>query len=193
MKKVLLCMCLAWMAGTAFADHLKLWYSHPAKNWTEALPIGNSRMGAMVYGGTGREELQLNEETFWSGSPYDNNNANARYVLPVVRQLIFEGKNSEAQRLVDANFFTGRNGMCFLPMGSLYVDFKGHERATDFYRDLDLCTATTTTRYKVDGVDYRRTVFASFADSVITMHIEAGKGGELNFKVSYGTPLRHEV
>ncbi len=193
MKKVLLCMCLAWMAGTAFADHLKLWYSHPAKNWTEALPIGNSRMGAMVYGGTGREELQLNEETFWSGSPYDNNNPNARYVLPVIRRLIFEGKNAEAQRLVDANFFSGKHGMCYLPMGSLFLEFKGHEEATDFYRDLDLRTATTTTRYKVHGVDFSRTVFASFADSVIIMHMQAKKGGKLNFKVSYSAPLSHQV
>ena len=78
---------------------LKLWYSQPAQNWSEALPIGNSRLGAMVYGGIEREELQLNEETFWAGSPYNNNNPNAIHVLPVVRKLIFEGRNKEAQRL----------------------------------------------------------------------------------------------
>ena len=80
------------IVGTVTAHDLKLWYSQPARNWTEALPIGNSRLGVMVYGGTVREELQLNEETFWAGSPYDNNNPNARYVLPVIRRLIFEGK-----------------------------------------------------------------------------------------------------
>lgn len=186
-------MCVIWMWLSASAGDLKLWYSRPAGNWTEALPVGNSRLGAMVYGGTGREELQLNEETFWAGSPYDNNNPNARYVLPVIRQLIFEGKNREAQSLVDANFFSGKHGMSYLPMGSLFLDFEGHDRATDFYRDLDLSTATATTRYKVDGVDYARTVFASFADSVIIVRMEAGKGGELDFKVSFDAPLEHSV
>lgn len=186
-------MCVIWMWLSASANDLKLWYSRPAGNWTEALPVGNSRLGAMVYGGTGREELQLNEETFWAGSPYDNNNPNARYVLPVIRQLIFEGKNREAQSLVDANFFSGKHGMSYLPMGSLFLDFEGHDRATDFYRDLDLSTATATTRYKVDGVDYARTVFASFADSVIIVRLEAGKGGELDFKVSFDAPVEHSV
>ena len=186
-------MCVIWLGLSASASDLKLWYSRPAGNWTEALPVGNSRLGAMVYGGTGREELQLNEETFWAGSPYDNNNPNARYVLPVIRQLIFEGKNREAQSLVDANFFSGKHGMSYLPVGSLFLDFEGHDRATDFYRDLDLSTATATTRYKVDGVDYARTVFASFADSVIIVRLEAGKGGELDFKVSFDAPLEHSV
>lgn len=186
-------MCVIWLGLSASAGDLKLWYSRPAGNWTEALPVGNSRLGAMVYGGTGREELQLNEETFWAGSPYDNNNPNARYVLPVIRQLIFEGKNREAQSLVDANFFSGKHGMSYLPVGSLFLDFEGHDRATDFYRDLDLSTATATTRYKVDGVDYARTVFASFADSVIIVRLEAGKGGELDFKVSFDAPLEHSV
>lgn len=193
MKRVIFSMCVIWLGLSASAGDLKLWYSRPAGNWTEALPVGNSRLGAMVYGGTGREELQLNEETFWAGSPYDNNNSNARYVLPVIRQLIFEGKNREAQSLVDANFFSGKHGMSYLPVGSLFLDFEGHDRATDFYRDLDLSTATATTRYKVDGVDYARTVFASFADSVIIVRLEAGKGGELDFKVSFDAPLEHSV
>ena len=193
MKKIILCVCMIGMGLSAFADDLKLWYSRPADNWTEALPIGNSRLGAMVYGGMEREELQLNEETFWAGSPYANNNPNARYVLPVIRRLIFEGKNREAQSLVDANFFSGKHGMCYLPMGSLFLDFEGHDRATDFYRDLDLSDATATTRYKIDGVDYIRTVFASFADSVIIMRMDAGKGGKLNFKVRYDAPVEHRV
>lgn len=193
MKKITLCIGLALMGISAFADDLKLWYSRPADNWTEALPVGNSRLGAMVYGGAKCEELQLNEETFWAGSPYNNNNPNAKYVLPVVRQLIFEGKNREAQNLVDANFFSGKHGMCYLPMGSVFLDFDGHERATNFYRDLDLRNATATTRYNVDGVNYVRTVFASLADSVIIMHIQADKAGQLNFKVRYDAPLEHTV
>ena len=117
---------------------LKLWYSQPAQNWSEALPIGNSRLGAMVYGGIEREELQLNEETFWAGSPYNNNNPNAVHVLPVVRKLIFEGRNKEAQRLIDANFLTQQHGMSYLTLGSLYLEFPEHQNGSGFYRDLNL-------------------------------------------------------
>ena len=152
-------------------QNLKLWYSQPAQNWSEALPIGNSRLGAMVYGGTEREELQLNEETFWAGSPYNNNNPNAVHVLPIVRKLIFEGKNKEAQRLIDANFLTRQHGMSYLTLGNLYLEFPGHKDATGFYRDLNLENATTTTRYQVNGINYTRTTFASFTDNVIIMHL----------------------
>ena len=104
---------------------LKLWYGKPAKDWTEALPVGNSKLGAMVYGGTGREELQLNEETFWAGGPYDNNNPNALYVLPVVRNLIFQGKTREAQRLVDANFFCTQGWHELFDDGKPFSGFPG--------------------------------------------------------------------
>lgn len=193
MKKNLLVVLLLLCSSVAWAGELKLWYSKPAKDWTEALPVGNSRLGAMVYGGTGREELQLNEETFWAGAPYDNNNTNALYVLPVVRNLIFQGKTWEAQRLVDANFLAHKDGMSYLTMGSLFLDFPGHEEATDFYRDLNIEDATATTRYKVDGVTYIRRVFASFTDSVIVVRLQADKAGALAFTVGYDAPLKHEV
>ena len=93
MNRNTLIFLLLLISNISFGQDLKLWYSQPARNWSEALPIGNSRLGAMVYGGTEREELQLNEETFWAGGPYSNNNSNAKYVLPVVRNLIFDGKN----------------------------------------------------------------------------------------------------
>ena len=174
-------------------QNLKLWYSQPAQNWSEALPIGNSRLGAMVYGGTEREELQLNEETFWAGSPYNNNNPNAVHVLPIVRKLIFERKNKEAQRLIDANFLTRQHGMSYLTLGNLYLEFPGHKDATGFYRDLNLENATTTTRYQVNGINYTRTTFASFTDNVIIMHIKASQPHALNFNVSYNCPLKYEV
>ena len=174
-------------------QNLKLWYSQPAQNWSEALPIGNSHLGAMVYGGTEREELQLNEETFWAGSPYNNNNPNAVHVLPIVRKLIFEGKNKEAQRLIDANFLTRQHGMSYLTLGNLYLEFPGHKDATGFYRDLNLENATTTTRYQVNGINYTRTTFASFTDNVIIMHIKASQPHALNFNVSYNCPLKYEV
>ena len=89
------------------ADDLCLWYSRPATIWEEALPVGNSRLGAMVFGGVADEELQLNEETFWGGGPHNNNNPAARENLDRVRQLVFEGKNGEAQKLIDRTFRTG--------------------------------------------------------------------------------------
>lgn len=193
MKKELLGTLLLLCSSMAWAGDLKLWYGRPARDWTEALPVGNSRLGAMVYGGTGREELQLNEETFWAGGPYDNDNPNASYVLPVVRSLIFQGKTYEARRLVDANFLTHKDGMSYLTMGSLFLDFPGHDKATDFYRDLNIGNATATTRYKVDGVAYTRRVFASFTDSVIVVRVQADKAGALAFAVSYDAPLKHEV
>lgn len=104
MNRNTLIFLLLLISNVSSGQDLKLWYSQPVRNWSEALPIGNSRLGAMVYGGTEREELQLNEETFWAGGPYSNNNSNAKYVLPVVRNLIFDGKNREARSLVDANF-----------------------------------------------------------------------------------------
>ena len=193
MNRNTLIFLLLLISNVSFGQDLKLWYSQPARNWSEALPIGNSRLGAMVYGGTEREELQLNEETFWAGGPYSNNNPNAKYVLPVVRNLIFDGKNREAQSLVDANFLTKQHGMSYLTLGNLYIDFPGHKDASDFYRDLNLENATTTTRYKVNGVTYTRTTFASFTDNVIIIHIQADKTQALNFNVTYNCPLEYNV
>ena len=193
MNRNTLFLLLLLISNLVSGQDLKLWYSQPAQNWSEALPIGNSRLGAMVYGGTEREELQLNEETFWAGSPYNNNNPNAVHVLPIVRKLIFEGRNQEAQRLINANFLTRQHGMSYLTLGNLYLEFPGHKDAADFYRDLNLENATTTTRYQVNGINYTRTTFASFTDNVIIMHIKASQPNALSFNVSYNCPLKNKV
>lgn len=193
MKNTLILIYLSLCSIFTSAQDLKLWYSQPAQDWSEALPIGNSRLGAMVYGGIEREELQLNEETFWAGSPYNNDNSNAIHVLPVVRKLIFEGKNQEAQTLIDANFLTKQHGMSYLTLGSLFLEFPEHKNVSGFYRDLNLENATTTTRYQVNNVTYTRTTFASFTNNVIIMHIKASKANTLNFKVTYNCPLEYEV
>ena len=90
--------------------------------------VGNSRMGAMVYGGTAREELQLNDETMWGGSPYRNDRPEALKSLPQVRELIFAGKNMEAQNLIQDNFYAGKHGMPYQTIGSLIIETPGHER-----------------------------------------------------------------
>ena len=193
MKKNLLGILFLFWVCMAWAGELKLWYSKPAKDWTEALPVGNSRLGAMVYGGTGREELQLNEETLWGGGPYRNDNPKALESLAEVRNLIFSGKTMDAQNLIDQTFYTGRNGMPYQTIGSLIIEAPGHEKAKNYYRDLDLERAVATTRYQVDGVNFQREVFASFPDRVIIVRFTADKPGELNFKVSYDSPLQSTV
>lgn len=192
-KHLLLVGACVWMMLSAHAQNLKLWYQQPAKTWVEALPVGNSSMGAMVYGGTSREELQLNEETLWGGGPYRNDNPKALESLAEVRNLIFSGKTIDAQNLIDQTFYTGRNGMPYQTIGSLIIEAPGHEKAKNYYRDLNLERAVATTRYQVDGVNFQREVFASFPDRVIIVRFTTDKPGELNFKVSYDSPLQSTV
>lgn len=175
------------------ADDLKLWYRQPAKEWTEALPLGNSRLGVMLFGGTSNEELQLNEETVWGGGPYRNDSPNALEALPKIRQLVFEGRYREAQQMVGRNFETPRNGMPYQTIGSLMLCFPGHEEVTDYYRDLNLETAVATVRYRVGNVTYTREVFTSFTDDVIMVRFTADQPKSLTFTASYQSPLDSEV
>ena len=175
------CLLAAVSVPSAAQDH-RLWYSRPATQWVEALPIGNSHLGAMVYGGTDVEELKLNEETFWSGSPHNNNSTESLQYLPQVRQLIFEGREEEAQQLIDQHFIKGPHGMRFLPLCSVRLQL-GHTHVADYRRELSLGDALATTRYTCDGVAYERTAFASLADPVIIVRLKADKPGALSFKV----------
>ena len=170
-----------------------LWYSQPAKCWLEAMPLGNSRMGAMEYGGTEWEELQLNEETFWSGSPYCNDSKTSAGKLAEVRQLIFQGNEEKAAGIINKEFVVGPHGMRYLSLGSMKLHFAGHEKATNYYRDLNLETATATTRYEVDGVKFSRTTFASIPDGVIIMRINADKAQAINFSLGYTSEMEHKV
>ena len=183
-------LCLVTISMSA--QQHKLWYSKPASHWLEALPIGNSHLGAMVYGGTDTEEIQLNEETFWSGSPHDNNNPEAKAQLPYVRQLIYDGKEDAAHAILDKYFFKGPHGMRYLPLGSVKLKL-GHTDVSDYYRELNLGDALSTTRYIYKGVKYERTVFASQADNAIIVHVKASKKGELSFNLAFETPLEAKV
>src|SRR5690606_26548717 len=163
-------------------------YNEPAKAWVEALPLGNSRLRAMVYGIPQREELQLNAETTRGGGPQRNDNPNALQALPEAQKLVFEGKTREADRLVNQNFFTKIHGMPFQTAGSVLLKFAGHEKNSDYYRELDIDRAVALTRYTVDGVTYTRETFSSFVDNVIIMRITASKKGAVNFELSYTKP-----
>ena len=192
MRKYFITFAVCLTALSATAQQHKLWYDKPASQWLEALPVGNSTLGAMVYGGTDTEEIQLNEETFWSGSPHNNNSPEAKAYLPRVRQLIYDGKENEAHALIDKYFFKGPHGMKYLPLGSLKLKLE-HKDVSDYHRELDLSTAIATTSYRYDGVKYERTVFASQTDSVIIIQLKASKKGELEFDMSFTTPLQAQV
>ena len=173
----------------AWAQTERLWYARPASHWLEALPVGNSHMGVMIYGGTDVEEIQLNEETFWSGQPHNNNSTESLEYLSDVRRLIFQGKEGEAAKLIDKHFFKGPHGMRFLPLGSLKLKL-GHKDVTKYERALNLGDATATTSYVYKGVKYERTVFASQADNVIVVQLKASKKKELSFDMEFTSQLQ---
>ena len=191
MKRLLLFIACVTALSVNAQQH-KLWYNKPASHWLEALPIGNSHLGAMIYGGTDTEEIQLNEETFWSGSPHDNNSAEAKDSLQAVRDSIFAGKEEAAHAIIDKNFFKGPHGMKYLPLGSVKLKL-GHVDVSDYRRELSLSNALNTTSYIYKGVKYERTVFASQADNVIIVRIKASKKGALAFDVNFDSQLASQV
>ncbi|MEG3089944.1 glycoside hydrolase family 95 protein [Sphingomonas sp. PB1R3] len=163
-----------------------LWYRQPAKAWTEALPVGNGRLGAMIFGGVARERLQLNEDSLWAAGPYDPVNPAARQSLPEVRRLIAAGQLKEAQALADrALIGTPRTQMPYQPVGDLILNWPGlSEDASGYHRELDLDTATATTRFMVGGVAHRRTVIASPVDGVLMLRIEADRPFDLDITMT---------
>ncbi|MFC5409252.1 glycoside hydrolase N-terminal domain-containing protein [Larkinella bovis] len=169
---------------------LKLWYNQPAgKTWENALPIGNGRLGAMIYGNVPKETVQLNEHTVWSGGPNRNDNPDALAALPEIRQLIFDGKQKDAENLANKAIITKKShGQMFQPVGNLHLTFEGHENYSNYYRELDLEKAVAKTTYTVDSVTYTRELVASFPDRVIVMHLTASKPGQLSFTASFATP-----
>lgn len=171
---------------------MKLWYKKPAGNtWTDALPVGNGRLGAMVYGNPAREVLKLNESTVWSGGPNRNDNPNALAALPEVRKLIFAGKHDEAAKLAAQKIESKTtNGMMYQPVGNLHLDFPGHDNPTDYYRELNLDNAVTTTTYTVNGVKYTRQVIASVPDQVIAVRLTADQAGKLTFTSFLDSPQK---
>jgi len=197
MKKIIFCFTLFSLSVSATAQQseaLKLWYKKPAgKTWTDALPVGNGRLGAMVYGNPEQEIIKLNESSVWAGGPNRNDNPDALAALPEIRKLIFEGKHAEAQALAAAKVESKTtNGMMYQPVGNLYVKFPGHDSFTDYYRELDIEKAITTSSYTIDGVRYTRQVIASLPDQVIAVRLTADKPGKLNFTSFLSSPQKGE-
>lgn len=175
------------------AQDMKLWYDTPATIWEEALPLGNSRLGAMVYGKPAEEEIQLNEETIWGGSPHRNDNPKAAVALTEVQEMIFRKEYGEADKRINETFFGGPHGMPYQTAGSLMLHFEGHDKYVNYYRQLDLNRAVATTRYTVDGITYTRELFTSFADDVIILRLTADKKRSISFETSYKNPAQHTV
>jgi alpha-L-fucosidase 2 len=174
---------------------LMLWYDTPAANWTEALPIGNGRLGAMVYGGTSKEIIQFNEETLWTGQPNDYAHPGAHQVLSELRQLLWNGKQDEAHILANERFMSKpHRQLSYQPFGNILLSFPNHSQVENYKRQLDLENAVSSISYEVDGVKYQREVIASNPDQVIAVHVQASENGKLNFDIGLDSPhSRYEV
>ena len=183
-----LLFALAASAATGAAD-LALRYDRPAEKWTEALPLGNGRMGAMVFGGTDRERLQLNEDTLYSGEPpADLRSLDLTKDLAHVQALVAAGKNAEADAYVTKHWL-GRNQQCYQPLGDLYLDFGDAGGAVTGYRRwLDLADATAGVSYERDGVVFSREILASHPDQVIAVRLRASRPGALRLRASFTSP-----
>lgn len=195
MKRFLPLLLLALVACTSeTTPDLKLRYDREAALWVEALPIGNGRLGAMVYGGVQHEELQLNEESVWGGSPHNNVNPHNREGLDSIRQLLFAGENDRAQALCGRYLSAKRaNGMPYQTVGSLHLDFPFEGEVTNYHRELDIDRAVTTTRFTVGGVTYEREAFTSFEDDLLIVRLTASEKGALSFDARYTTPYTDHV
>ena len=192
MKKLIFFLAMMMPMGIVMAQNdntEKLWYDTPAQIWLEALPIGNSHLGAMLYGGIQTDEIQLNEETFWSGGPHNNNSKTSLNYLDQVRDLIFSGKESQAESIINNQFVKGPHGMKYLTLGSLKISHMSFSASnvTDYRRELDLQTALSKVTFKVkDGEGFyncSRTTFASMTDGVIIMRLESEK--DMSFMIQH--------
>lgn len=178
-------------AAQSEAPHdLRLWYTRPAETWTEALPLGNGRLGAMIFGGVARERLQLNEDTLYAGGPYDPSNPEALAALPRVRELINAGRYGEAQALADEKLMGRPLRMpSYQTVGDLILTFGASSLATGYRRELDLDGALSTVQFVQDGVTFTRETFASAEDQVIVLRLGASRPGALRFQASFETPM----
>jgi alpha-L-fucosidase 2 len=173
---------------------LTLWYTDPASRWTEALPIGNGHLAAMVFGGVERERIQFNEETVWAGGPNNNVHPDAYPIIQHARQLLQMKRWEEAQQYVGASSPPyGNSGMPYQPVGNLSISFPGHGKYTNYRRELDLDRAIATVSYQCDGTTFRRQAFASFVENVIVVRLTADKPGSISFSLTLNSPHRSFV
>ena len=174
-------------------NHLKLWYNKPAQKWTDALPVGNGRLGAMVYGTVETERLQLNEDTVWAGQPVERDRVGAYKHLPEARRLIFEGKYAEAQKIMQREFMGPRLIRSYQTLGDLRLRFGDKMQVTDYRRQLDLDTATVTVKYQLGDATFTREVFSSPVDQCIVVRLSCDKPAQITFDASLWRPEDYAV
>lgn len=166
-----------------------LWYKQPAKNWNEALPIGNGRIGGMVFGGVSHETIQLNDDTLWEGAPSDRINPKAKEGLDEVRKLIFAGKNKEASELAGRTMMGVPDRIeSYQTLGDLHLKWTGEAMPTNYRRSLNLDEAIARTDFTVNGATLKREVFASAADDVIVVRVRSSKPKSINLSVTLDRP-----
>lgn len=198
MKKLLLVLLCTITFLDSFAQKdLTLWYNKSSKAWTDALPLGNGRLGAMVYGVPQCDTIQINEDTFWSGSPYQNTNPNAKNSLKKIQKYVEDENYVDAQKLALNDIIADRkitsHGQAYQSIGNLILTVPGHEKFTDYYRELDLKTAIAKTKYKVDGVEYQREVFTSYPDQLIIIRLTSNQKGKISLNTSFAGPLKTQM
>ncbi|MFQ6601069.1 glycosyl hydrolase family 95 catalytic domain-containing protein [Flavobacterium sp. C3NV] len=203
--KALLFILLPFL-GYSQSNPLELWYTKPALQWEETLPLGNGRLGIMPDGGVTTEKLVLNEITLWSGGPQDANNYKAYSFLPQIRQLLLENKNKEAQKLIDQHFIctgagSGSGNGADVPFGAYQVlgdmtlkfDYKTQSKPVNYSRNLDIQTAVAGTQFTIDGVTYKREYFTGFGDDAGFIKLTSSKKGKLNFTIQLDRPERFKT
>ena len=168
---------------------MKLWYQEPAKEWAESLPVGNGRLGAMIFGGTASERLQFNEDTLWTGRPHEYQHGGAVAYLPIVRKLLFEGKQREAEKLAGEKMMSvPLRQEKYQPFGDLRLSFPGHDQPVDYCRELDIDSGLATVRYHIGDTEFIREVFCSFPDQVIVVRLTCDTPGQLTFSAKLDSP-----
>jgi alpha-L-fucosidase 2 len=172
------------MSANAQAD-TQLWYRQPARQWEQALPVGNGSLGAMVFGGTQQEHIQFNEETLWTGEPRSYARKGASQFLEPIRTLLNEGKQEEAEDLAGKEFMgVPLRQMAYQAFGDLFIDFPEHAKATRYKRSLDLRTGTARVEYEVNNIGYTREVIASYPAKAIYVKLNSAQAGKLSFSLS---------
>jgi len=170
--------------------NMSLWYTEPAQEWEEALPIGNGRLGGMVFGGVQEERVQLNEDTLWAGFPRDTINYEVRRYLARARELVFAGQYAEAQALIEAHM-QGRDVEPYQPLGDLYIRMTGSETAAKpdaYHRELDIAEGIARCSFLMNGVRIEREYLASAPDQLLAVRLRADRHGALNVDLALATP-----